>query len=107
MSNPPNGATARIYKPTKNPMQSGKGARTWLLEFDPVHRQKIDHLMGWVGGGDTERELELRFHTCEEAVAYARHHGIDYVVVPEHRRTARPPSYADNFKYDRPARYPH
>jgi hypothetical protein len=95
------GATARIYKPAKNPMQSGRGARSWILEFDPTHRQEIDALMGWAGRGDVEREYSLRFATCEEAVAYAERRGLNYVVSPEHRRTARPPSYAENFSYRR------
>ena len=39
---------ARIYKPTKNAMQSGK-ARTkqWVLEYEQETARTVDPLMGW------------------------------------------------------------
>src|SRR3569832_1533252 len=76
----PHDMTARIYKPAKTAMQSGR-AKTldWVLDFDLKDAQQRDPLMGWAGSRDTARQLDLRFQTREEAVAYAKKHGIDYV----------------------------
>ena len=40
--------TARIYKPARTAMQSGK-ARTgeWMLDYEPEERREIEPLMGW------------------------------------------------------------
>ena len=56
-----------------------------------------DCWLGWIGSGDTEQQLELRFPTKEAAIAYARREGIDYRVFDPHRRIVVPKSYADNF----------
>ena len=67
---------ARIYKPTKNAMQSGK-ARTklWVLEYEPETARKPNPLMGWTSSSDMRQQLCLEFDTAEEAVAYAARHG--------------------------------
>jgi hypothetical protein len=64
---------ARIYRPAKNAMQSGK-ARTkqWLLEYEPETARTIDPLMGWTSSRDMRQQLCLEFDTAEEAVAYAK-----------------------------------
>ena len=66
---------ARIYKPTKNAMQSGK-ARTklWLLEYEPETARVPDPLMGWTSSNDMRQQLALEFDTREEAIAYAQKH---------------------------------
>src|SRR5262245_4899296 len=94
--------TCRIYKPTKTAMQSGR-AKTleWVLDFDPADAQQADPLMGWAGSRDTDRQRSLRFHTEDEAVAYAKKHGLDYVVVPPQASKLKLKAYADNFRYDR------
>jgi hypothetical protein len=40
--------TARIYKPARTAMQSGK-ARTkeWVLDYEPETPREIEPLMGW------------------------------------------------------------
>ncbi|MFZ3032473.1 MAG: ETC complex I subunit [Parvibaculum sp.] len=100
-------ARARIYRPAKNAMQSGR-ARTklWVLEFVSTDRQ-IDPLMGWTSSLDTNTQVKLQFESKEAAVAYATKHGIDYQLVEP--RTPRPllKAYADNFKADRDAQWTH
>ncbi len=100
-------ARARIYRPAKNAMQSGR-ARTklWVLEFVSTDRQ-IDPLMGWPSSLDTNTQVKLQFESKEAAVAYATKHGIDYQLVEP--RTPRPllKAYADNFKADRDAQWTH
>jgi hypothetical protein len=91
--------TARIYKPAKTAMQSGKGnTKSWVLEFESSAAQTADPLMGWAGSGDTQRQLKLRFASLEAAVEYAKREGIAYVVVPEAKRDLKIQTYADNFR---------
>jgi len=93
---------ARIYRPAKTAMQSGRGlTRQWLLEFEPGESRRPDPLMGWTSSGDTRQQLRLRFPTREDAVAYAERMGLDFTVVEPHDRTIRPKSYAENFRFDR------
>src|SRR3712207_9090912 len=68
---------ARIYRPPRSTMTSGKGrTHGWVLEFVPAERQQPDPLMGWVGSGDTDRQVRLHFDTREEAGGYCRRHRI-------------------------------
>jgi hypothetical protein len=100
--------SARIYSPAKTAMQSGK-AKTgrWLLEFDPEQPKKIDPLMGYTTSGDMKSQIRLVFDTCEEAVAYARKHGIAFRVQEPKETKRRQISYSDNFRYDRKIPWTH
>lgn len=93
---------ARIYKPAKTAMQSGRAnTREWVLEFEPAQRKSPDPLMGWVGSGDTPQQVRLSFATKEEAVAYCKRRRIDHEVYEPKERAVRPKSYASNFRWDR------
>jgi len=95
-------ARARIYRPTKTATQSGRAqARKWILEYEPATPRRPEPLMGWASAGDTLNEVQLRFNTCDEAVAFADRLGLDYTVTAPHESAERPKSYADNFRYDR------
>ncbi len=99
--------TARIYKPARSAMQSGKGnAKEWFLEFERVTPLSADPLMGWTSG-DTSTQVKLRFDTQEEAEDYARRNGIAYTVgtVPPARPQKK--SYSDNFKFGRTDNWTH
>ena len=94
--------TARIYRPAKTAMQSGRGrTHDWVLEYEPTAPKRPDALLGWAGSNDTQSQVRLRFPTAEEAVAYCTARAIAYVVEPPQERTLRPKAYADNFRYDR------
>ncbi len=94
---------ARIYRPAKNAMQSGRAkTRRWVLEYEPATPRTPDPLMGWASAGDTLNEISLRFATLDEAVAFAKKHGLDYTVGEPHEPKFVPKTYADNFRYDRP-----
>jgi DNA-directed RNA polymerase omega subunit len=77
----PHDAVARIYRPARSPMTSGK-ARTkeWMLRFDPRTPPFIEPLMGWTASDDTLTQVELTFPTREAAIAYAERQGFAYVV---------------------------
>ncbi len=92
-------AEARIYRRSKTAMQSGRGkTRSWILEFAPATPRRPEPLMGWVSSADTLHQIELKFPTREDAIAYAEKKGLNYVVLPEHERRVVPRNYADNFR---------
>jgi len=93
---------ARIYKPAKTAMQSGKAnTREWALDFEPEQAPTVEPLMGWTSSADMLQEVRLRFDTKEEAIAYCERHGIAYRVLASHDPKRRVIAYADNFAYDR------
>lgn len=94
---------ARIYRPARNAMQSGKAnTRRWVLEFEPAAAKSVDPLMGWVGSSDTRAQLKLRFATKEDAVAYAEREGVTFHLVDDRpARPVRAKNYADNFRTDK------
>jgi hypothetical protein len=95
-------ALARIYRPAKTAMQSGRGnTRKWVLEYEPASRRDPDPLMGWSSAQDTLNQVQLRFDTIEEAIAFAQKLGLEYTLIEPHQRTLKVKSYADNFRYDR------
>jgi len=93
---------ARIFKPAKTAMQSGKAnTKAWVLEFELDAPREVEPLMGWTSASDMKQELRLRFGTAEEAVAYCARHGIPYQVYGAKEPARRPIAYADNFAYGR------
>jgi hypothetical protein len=93
---------ARIFRPARNAMQSGRAkTKDWVLEFEPASARVSDPLMGWTVSTDMNGQVRLAFETREEAVAYAQRHGIAFEVLApkEHHRTIK--AYADNFAYTR------
>ena len=101
---------ARIYRPAKTAMQSGKAkSRDWRLEFEPASARTIDPLMGWTSSDDTQSQVRLRFATRAEAEDYAKDNGLDYVVVNPNKRAAnvRARGYGENFATDRHAPWTH
>jgi ETC complex I subunit conserved region len=98
----------RIFKPAKPATQSGAAnTRQWVLEFEPAERKERERLMGWTASRDTRRQVQLRFATLDEAIAYAEKRGLDFVVEKMHERRVRPKSYADNFRPDRDTNWTH
>jgi len=91
-------AKARIYQPTKNAMQSGRGkSAQWTLEFDPAERRQTDPMVGWVGSGDTLAQVSMKFETKEAAIAFADKKGLAYTVDEPKARKLVPNNYSDNF----------
>lgn len=94
--------TARIYKPAKTAMQSGRAkTKDWVLDYEPEEPRVVESLMGWTSSGDMKGQLRMRFSSKEEAVAYAGRHGIPYQVFDARPAERRGLSYADNFAYTR------
>ena len=95
-------AIVRIYRPAKSAMQSGRSnTRDWVLEFEPSDSLQTDPLMGWSGSHDTTGQLQVRFPSKEDAVAYAKRRGLSFRVQEPRERVVKPRAYADNFAYHR------
>ena len=100
--------TVRIYQPSKTAMQSGKAnTLRWVLENAPVTARRPEPLMGWISAGDTKNQVRLSFNTKEEAVAYAKKHGLAYTIQEPRRSQLRQKAYADNFAYTRMGAWTH
>ena len=88
---------AKIYKPAKTVMQSGKrNTKNWLLEFDTLNTG-INPLMGWETSKDTMSEVKLQFSTKEQAINYAKKNNIVYYIVEPKEHKIIKKSYSDNF----------
>ena len=99
---------ARIYRPAKTAMQSGKAkTHRWVLDYEPETARSVEPLMGYTSSSDMRQQVRLYFETQEEAVAYARRNGIAYRVEEPHERKVRGASYSDNFKFNRIAPWTH
>tara|TARA_A100000164_G_C21343341_1_gene512036 strand:+ start:211 stop:528 length:318 start_codon:yes stop_codon:yes gene_type:complete len=91
---------AKIYKPTKTAMQSGKGKlKNWILKFETKDNKFIS-FMGWESGDDTMKEVILEFSTKEKAIEYAKNNDILYEIREPKKQNFIIKSYADNFLKD-------
>jgi len=94
--------SAKIYRPAKTAMQSGKAkTHRWVLEHDQESPRTIEPIMGYTSSGDMKQQIRLSFETREEAVAYAERNGIEYRVIEPHEPKRRRMAYSDNFRFDR------
>ena len=88
---------AKIYKPTKTAMQSGKrNTKKWLLEFDTLNTG-INPLTGWETSKDTMSQVKLEFSTKEQAINYAKKNNVDYYILEPEKESIIKKSYSDNF----------
>ncbi|HYE44044.1 MAG TPA: ETC complex I subunit [Caulobacteraceae bacterium] len=99
---------ARIYRPAKTAMQSGK-AKTlaWILEFEPASARRPDPLTGWTSSRDMNGQVRLHFDSKEQAVEYAQKHGIPFRVYEPHEPKVIIKAYADNFATNRKQPWTH
>ena len=99
---------AKIYRPAKTAMQSGKAkTNLWVLEYDQERPRVIDSVTGYTGSGDMRQQLRLMFETRALAEAYAKRENIEYRVVEPKDATRKTVSYTDNFKYTRTQPWTH
>ena len=99
---------ARIYKPAKTAMQSGRGkTKDWVLEFVSGAKRSSDPVMGWTSIDDTTGQVRLHFDSREQAIAYAKREGLIFAV-EEPRETKRlVKSYSENFSATRKQPWTH
>jgi len=100
--------SAKIYRPAKTAMQSGKAkTHLWFLEFDQEEPRRIDPILGYTSSGDMKQQLKLTFDTLEQACAYAERNGIEYRVIQPKEPTRQVVSYTDNFRFSRTTPWTH
>ncbi len=101
-------ARARIYRPSKNAMQSGKmHTKKWVLSFKPQKGYSLDALMGWNSSSDMRQQVHLSFDTLEEAEDYARAKDLEYDVIVPPGKSAPVKAYTQNFAYNRKQPWTH
>ena len=100
---------ARIFRPSKNAMQSGRGkTQEWLLELEPKSALRSDPLMGWTVTSDTtSSQVRLAFDTSEDAIRYAEQHGIAFQLIDPKPAKRIIKAYADNFAFGRKVPWTH
>tara|TARA_B100001245_G_C22784027_1_gene378470 strand:- start:583 stop:864 length:282 start_codon:yes stop_codon:yes gene_type:complete len=88
---------AKIYKPSKSVMQSGrKKSDKWIIEFI-TEQPDVSPLMGWETSTDTYSEVKLEFKNKELAIEYAKKNKIDFELIEPKIRKIIKKSYSDNF----------
>ena len=93
---------ARIFRPSKNAMQSGwANTQRWVLKFEQLSSRTVEPLMGYTSTADTRQQLDLSFESKEDAIAYAERNQIDYQVVEPKQRKRRIVTYSENFATNR------
>ena len=93
---------AKIYRPAKTAMQSGKAnAKRWVLEFAANSAPTSDALMGWTSSADPAGQVRMYFDSKEQAIAFARAHSIPHQVSEPVEPRRCPKAYGDNFAFRR------
>ncbi len=99
---------ARIYRPAKTAMQSGKAkTKAWVLEFEPTSARRSDPLMGWTQSSDMNGQVQLHFDEAADAVRYAQAHGIAAQVIDAKPVKRIIKAYSDNFAFGRKVPWTH
>ena len=99
---------ARIYRPAKTAMQSGRAkARNWVLEFERGSPRGIEPLMGHTSSSDMLSQVKLTFGNMEDAISYAERNEIAHRVIEPKESKRRAVAYSDNFKFDRKVPWTH
>lgn len=89
-------------------MQSGTAkTRDWVLDFEPEAPRVVEPLMGWTSSTDMNSQVQLRFPTKEEAVAYCERRGMAYQLLEPKEPARRTMAYADNFAFQRRGLWTH
>ena len=99
---------ARIYKPAKTAMQSGRGkTKDWVLEFVSESKRSSDPVMGWTSIDDTTGQVRLHFDSREQAIAYAKREGLTFIVEEPREVKRLVKSYSENFSASRKQPWTH
>lgn len=88
----------RIFKPTKNAMQSGKKNSPWMmLPIEEENIRFVNPITGWIAAADISSQFRFEFLSKEEAIKFAEKKGFQYEVEEPQIQTVKPKSYAANF----------
>ncbi|EOQ99229.1 hypothetical protein J056_002354 [Wallemia ichthyophaga EXF-994] len=90
----------RIYKPTKNTMQSGThNTHHWRVDFDILQGGgRWEHpLMGWSSSADHMQGTNVKFQSKEDAINFCEKQGWDYFVSKPRSPKFKTKQYAANY----------
>ena len=100
--------TIKIYKPSKNSMQSGLGnTKLWLAEYISETEKLKDTLMGGNSSLDTNSQIKVFFDTKEKAILWAEKNNYQYFIEEPKVRKIKPKNYASNFDMNRKEPWTH
>jgi len=97
---------ARIYRPSKNAMQSGHfNTKRWKVEFDTQERWE-NATMGWGSSADPLANISaaLSFKTKEQAVEFMEKQGFRCYVDENPPKKMQPKEYGINFSWNKRVR---
>lgn len=89
----------RIFRPTKNTMQSAKGkTKRWIIDFDVLQGagRWENRLMGWASSADYVQGTTLAFRSKEDAIYFAEKQGWPYKVDEPKKIEIPPKSYGES-----------
>ncbi|GAB5459659.1 MAG: ETC complex I subunit [Henriciella sp.] len=99
---------ARIFRPAKSAMQSGRGkTKDWVLEFTSSGTRETDPVMGWTSIDDMTGQVRLHFDTREQAISYAKREGLTFSVEEAREQKRLVKSYSENFSATRKQPWTH
>ncbi|WVQ95395.1 hypothetical protein IAU59_002492 [Kwoniella sp. CBS 9459] len=90
----------RIYRPTKNTMQSAKGkTKRWIVDWDVLQGSGRweNPLMGWAATADYMQGTSLAFPSKESAIRFAEKQGWMYKIDEPKKIKIPPKNYANNY----------
>jgi hypothetical protein len=88
-------------------MRSAPKTRSWVLDFEHAAPKAIEPLKGWTSSRGMLQQVQLRFDTKKEPIAYCEQNRLPYRVLEPNppKRIVR--DYADNFAYARRVPWTH
>ena len=94
----------RITTPTRNVMQSGEAKLDrWVITWDTQERWS-NPLMGWASSADPLSNVDVKFDSKQEAIAFCERNGWTYYVHEPCRRRRMKKNYGNNFSWDKRTR---
>ncbi len=85
----------RIYKPSRNIMQSASNAESqWHVAYNKVEKKQTDPIMGWTSSSQTSRQMDMVFESLEEAKKYCDDKKLSYIIIKPSERKVNIHPYA-------------
>ncbi len=85
----------RIYKPSRNVMQSAfHDEDKWVVAYNKVAPKTKDPIMGWTSSSQQIKPIKTTFENLEEAKQYCDKKGLSYMVIKPQQRKVNIHPYA-------------
>ncbi len=85
----------RIYKPSRNVMQSASnGEDRWIVTYNKAEKKQVDPIMGWTSSSQVNSQMEMVFESLDEAKKYCNNKKVSYIVIKPQERKVNIHPYA-------------